>query len=127
MPDSYYRVMNNQDDKLRALLKQWGDIEPRTGFEANVWRRIRQAQAAEPERVTIAEWFRRGWWQPAWAVTAAVTVSVVIGTAAGLRTAPQPATTARQEMGFLSAGTLAGGYAKLASNPVRPVTEGGNR
>ena len=34
--------MNPNDDKLKQLLGQWREIEPRAQFEADVWRRIRQ-------------------------------------------------------------------------------------
>lgn len=52
---SYRWVMNQNEDKLRVLLKQWRDIEPRGNFEANVWRRIRIAAAEHIKRVSLVE------------------------------------------------------------------------
>src|SRR6266481_1385226 len=43
LPPSYYQLMNQNDNRLSALLKQWRDIEPPPNFEANVWRQIRVA------------------------------------------------------------------------------------
>ena len=57
LPASYYWVMNQNDDKLSALLKQWREIEPRGNFEANVWRQIRTA--AEPAIETSTGLTRR--------------------------------------------------------------------
>src|ERR1043166_4010163 len=44
---TYYWVMNQHNDKLRALLRQWREIEPRGNFEASVWRRIWKAAARQ--------------------------------------------------------------------------------
>jgi hypothetical protein len=95
------------DDKLRALLKQWRDIEPAGNFDANVRRRIRLA-AAEPRRTS---WLAELLWRPAFATGAALLLSAVIGTWAGMTTAnrQQP----RAELQFMAPGTLAGGYARL--------------
>ena len=115
--------MNNDD--LGKLFKQWRDIEPRADFQANVWRRIRLAEAAQtaaPERLSLAEWLA---WRPAWAVAAAVVVSAILGSSAGVLSARRGASPFHGETQFLSGGTLAGGYVKLASNPARPRWEGG--
>lgn len=101
----------NRDDQLSALLRQWRDIEAPGNFEANVWRRIRLAQAEPPARITLAEWLRQLVWQPAFSV--GVALAIVIGAVGGMRAAPVPATRAHPEVGFLSAGTLAGGYTQL--------------
>src|SRR6266404_2138754 len=73
---TYYWVMNQNDDKLRALLRQWRDIEPRGNFEANVWRQIRTAAAERRERVSLVEAMGRLLWRPAWSVAAAITAAV---------------------------------------------------
>src|ERR1035438_1561092 len=65
-PPTYHSVMNQNDNKLRALLKQWRDIEPQGNFEANVWRRIRVAADQHPERMSVLDAIGRLLWQPAW-------------------------------------------------------------
>jgi hypothetical protein len=95
------------DDKLRALLKQWRDIEPAGNFEANVRRRIRLA-ATVPARTS---WRVELLWRPAFATAAALVLSVVIGAWAGMTTVNRQQV--RAELQFMSAGTLAGGYARL--------------
>jgi anti-sigma-K factor RskA len=112
--------MNHKDNKLSALLRQWREIEPRANFEANVRRRIRLAQNGQPERVTLAELLERLMWRPALATAAAVVVvSSVIGSSAGVLTARPTVSVGSGELQFLSAGTLAGGYVRLASEGVR--------
>ena len=106
--------MNHNDDKLSARLRQWRDIEPAGNFEANVRRRIRLA--VEPPRQS---WLTGLLWRPAFAVAAAAVVSVAIGSSAGVMTAAKSARSTRGELRFMSAGTLAGGYAKLASERAR--------
>ena len=93
--------MNQNDDKLRALLKRWPDIAPAGNFEANVRRRIRLA-ATEPQA-----WFVALLWRPAF-VTAAIALSIFIGGSAGVFVSRQQD---RAELQFMSAGTLAGSYA----------------
>ena len=109
--------MNPEDKNLSKLLKQWRDIEPKANFEANVWRSIRLAQAEEPGRASLLELLLRRWlWQPAYAaVAAAVIVSAVIGTSAGVLTSLRSATATHGELEFMSSGTLAGGYARLGT------------
>ena len=111
--------MNGYDDKLKALLKQWRDIEPKANFEANVWRRIRLAEAEQPESVTIVGWLQRLLWQPAFSVVAAVAVAVAVGAWGGVRSAPQRPDRQQSELGFLSTGTLAGSYAHLTTRGTR--------
>lgn len=101
------------DDKLRALLKQWRDIEPAGNFEANVRRRIRLA-ATGPRR---SSWLVELLWRPAFATAAALVLSVVIGASAGIATVKRQQV--RAELQFMSAGTLAGGYARLTSEARR--------
>jgi len=111
--------MSQDDNNLSKLLKQWRDIEPASNFEASVRRRIRRAQTGPPARVPVVEqWLRRWLWNPALGLAAAVVVSAVIGASAGIHTAlRQPA--GPGEMQFMSAGTLAGGYARLALEGTR--------
>ncbi len=50
--------MTSDEEKLRALLRQWKDIEPRADFEACVLRRLR----AEEERAGLWQrWFVEPW------------------------------------------------------------------
>jgi hypothetical protein len=109
--------MSPNDEKLKALLQQWRDIAPPANFEANVWRQIRLAQARQAARITIAEWLRRLVWQPAFSV--GVAVAVVIGVWGGMHSAPPSTATHYAEVGFLSPGTLAGSYARLAGGESR--------
>ncbi len=107
--------MNENDEKLSALLRQWRDVEPAGNFEANVRRRIRLATAEAPRQSWLVELL----WRPAFAVAAAVVLSVAIGSSAGVMTAAKSLRSTRGELQFMSAGTLAGGYAKLASESAR--------
>jgi hypothetical protein len=91
------------DPKLTELLRCWRDVEPPANFEANVWRRIRLANAGRPAEVGWLDWL----WQPG--------VAVLIAAIIGLAVAHPP----RRELGFMSAGTLAGGYVKLISGGAR--------
>jgi len=108
-------MMNAPD--LNQLLRHWRDIEPPGNFEANVWRRIRRASAEQPVRVNLTNWLRDLVWQPAFAV--AIAMAVVIGVTGGMRSASTPTTTTATEVGFLSPGTLAGSYARLAAGVSR--------
>jgi anti-sigma factor RsiW len=90
--------MNENDAKLKALLRHWREIEPPANFEANVRRRIRLAEAEAPP------WLL---WRPAFAM--AVAASIVIGVTGGVLSARQT----RGELQFMSAGTLAGGYERM--------------
>jgi anti-sigma-K factor RskA len=97
--------MNENDNKLRALLHHWRDIEPAGNFEVNVRRRIRLATADSPRQ----SWLAGLMWRPAFAM--AVVVSVLVGTSAGILSSHQQ----HSEMQFMSAGTLAGSYARLTT------------
>lgn len=89
----------SNDPKLSALLRQWRDIDAPGNFEANVRRRIRLA-VTESKPVAIL-------WRPA--LAAAIAISVIIGSSAGVLSSGQQ----RNEMQFMSAGTLAGSYGQL--------------
>ena len=90
------------DEQLRELLKKWCDMEPSANFQANVHRRIRLATRTPPPQ---SIWL----WRPAFAV--ALLIGVIVGAWTGRGSADQP----RVEMQFMSAGTLAGGYVRLAT------------
>jgi hypothetical protein len=92
------------DEQLKALLQQWQDIEPAGNFEINVRRRIRLAPPSPPPT-----WL----WRPA--LAAALALGVIIGSSAGILSSGHQ----RAEMQFMSAGTLAGGYARLATEARR--------
>jgi len=105
--------MNQKDDKLSSLLRQWRDVEPAGNFEANVRRRIRLAVVDSPR----SAWLAGLSWRPA--ISVAVAVSVIIGSSAGIVTAVKSARPTSGELQFLSAGTLAGSYVKLSSEGAR--------
>ncbi len=105
--------MNQHDEKLRNLLRQWPGIEPKANFEADVWRRIRRAGSAQPERIGLIDLIQQWLWRPALAVTTAAIVSLAIGISGGLLAASRTAPV-HNEMTFMSAGTLSGGYVHLA-------------
>ena len=112
--------MEQNDKQLSALLKRWREIEPKANFEANVWRRLRLAQAEEPERVSVIQLLLRQWlWQPAASIAAAVILSVVLGSSLGVLSAPKVTSTEQRELGFLSSGSLAGGYLRVAAERER--------
>ena len=104
--------MNTIDDKLKALLSQWRGLSPKAGFEADVWRRIREPSL---ER---AGWLNQitGWLasQPAWANAVAALAGVAIGAAAGLGPVSN-----RQEVAILKPGTLTGNYVSMISGGAR--------
>jgi hypothetical protein len=106
--------MNQNDDKLRALLKQWRDIEPPGNFEANVWRQIRLAADKRPARVGLIEAMGRLLWRPAWSVAAALLVAALVGVWGGVASTPRQTDTSRAELQFLGPGTLAGSYLQSA-------------
>ena len=110
--------MKPNDDNLSDLLKNWREIEPRASFEADVHRRIRLAQSEQSSRVGWGDWVRSLTWQPVLGLAMALAVSISLGLTAGILGASRPANHTPAELQFMSGGTLAGGYAKLA------ITEG---
>ena len=102
--------MNQNDKKLRALLRQWRDIEPRGNFEANVWRQIRLAADKRPTRLSLFEAMGRLLWQPAWSVAAAVLLATFVGVWGGVASVPRRTDAARAELQFMAPGTLTGSY-----------------
>jgi len=119
LPPTYHSVMNQNDDKLRALLKQWCDIEPQGNFEANVWRRIRVVADGRPERVGLIEAIGRLLWQPAWSVAATLFMAALVGVWGGVVSTSRPVDTSRAELQFLAPGTLAGSYLQGAAKELR--------
>jgi hypothetical protein len=107
--------MNQNDDKLNALLKKWRDIEPRGNFEANVWRQIRTSAEPAVESVNWIDLIGRLLWQPAWSVVAAMVVALIVGVWGGIASVPRPTDRPTAELQFLSPGTLAGSYTQMSS------------
>jgi hypothetical protein len=96
--------MNNPNEKLHQLLRQWQEIEPAANFDAHVWRRIRQPAPS------FAGWWHDWLPQPAFALAAAVVAGLVIGVSSGMFSAPvvQPA----EQLSFLAPNTLAGSFSR---------------
>lgn len=111
--------MHQNEDKLRALLKQWRDIEPRASFEANVWRQIRVATDQRPEPVSWFEAMGHLLWQPAWSVAVALFLALFVGVWGGVSSSSGPADTSRAELQFMAPGTLAGSYLQGAAKDLR--------
>lgn len=109
--------MKVNDDKLTALFKQWRGPEPAPGFEAGVWRRIRQTA---PQGLS-AKWaeFVRGWLteQPAWATVTAVIAGMAIGAWAGL--APLSRAPRATDVALLQPGSIAANYLSMISGGAR--------
>jgi hypothetical protein len=115
LPPSYYQLMNQDDEKFSALLKQWRDVEPRANFEANVWRQIRVAAAPTVDTVNWIDLIGRLLWQPAGLVVAAMVVALIVGVWGGIASVPRQIDRPTAELRFLSSGTLAGSYAQMTS------------
>lgn len=91
------------DEKLNALLKQVGGLEPNPEFENAVWRRIHTASTV----------FVPAWWQ-SWLVPVAVAAGIMLGIGVGLifpaKAGPRTAAPA-----LVHQGSLTGAYMMLAS------------
>ena len=111
--------MNQNDDKLKALLKQWRDIEPKGNFEANVWRQIRVSDAERAERVSLVEAIGRLLWQPGWSMAVALLVAVAVGVWGGVASMSPRTDTTKAELQFLAPGTLAGSYLQMETKETR--------
>ena len=106
--------MNGNGDKLKGLLNQWRDLEPKAGFEAGVWRQIRRSPRQATETATLTDWFRRVFPWPAVALAAVVMASALVGSAAGILSARSRSVPGSSELEFLGSGTLAGSYARAS-------------
>lgn len=106
------------DLRLRALLREWPTPDPRGGFEAAVWRRIRAA-AAEirplPGRSHVRCWLAL---RPAWANALAAAAGIVVGV--GLAVAGSGAQAGRlADEPLLHSQTLAGSYLTMVTGGTR--------
>ncbi len=97
------------DERLGALLRQWDGIEPRTNFEASVWRRIHSTPATVTREFWPDVW--RGLFAPpmAWANAALVAVASLAGVWAGTALPRE----SRAADPLLYAETLAGSYLNM--------------
>src|ERR1017187_5484299 len=111
--------MNQNDDRLSALLKKWRDIEPRGNFEANVWRQIRVAAEPAVDTVNWIDLIGRLLWQPAWSVVAAVVGGLIVRVLGGIASVPRQTDRPTAELQFLSPGTLAGSYAQMPAKETK--------
>lgn len=110
--------MDQDQDKFKALLNLWQEIEPRTDFNSGVWRRIELAREPQP----ATSWLRDAWhWleQPAMAAAVTAVFALTIGTWGGLSAAGQSRHHTLAEVTFLGSSTLAGGYLRAASREGR--------
>jgi len=112
-------MMNQNDDKLHALLRQWRDIELRGDFEANVWRKLRTVAAERITGISLMEAIGRLLWEPAWSVAAALVVALAIGVWSGVAVNSRQTDSSRAELQFLASGTLAGSYLELGGKAPR--------
>jgi len=106
---------DGRDERLTAVLGRWKGVEPRPDFEALVWARIRNGEAAERPG-----WFddARDWIfvRPAWATAMAASLAILIGALAGLVSAPPHRPHAEP---LLHPQTLAGSYLALVERGAR--------
>lgn len=77
--------MADDDIKLSRLLATWKGVEPDTGFEVAVWRKVRavSAPAREPsaDSISILAILMN---RPLWRNTAAAFLGVIVGLSAGI-------------------------------------------
>ncbi|TAN39092.1 MAG: hypothetical protein EPN23_00505 [Verrucomicrobia bacterium] len=111
--------MNTQseDKRLTEQLRQWRGIEPRAGFEAEVWQRVAAI------RVPNGEWFEmlRQWFglQPAWASAAAALIAVAVGISSTNALAQPPRSQLAMNTPTLNGQTLASTYLAMATGVSR--------
>jgi hypothetical protein len=102
-----------RDERLSAMLRQWPETEPGSGFEAAVWRRIRAVPAAQPAGL-------RDWWfdwfvpHPVRAGLAVVSVALAIGLVAGVAIPGGARTGVHDAHALLHPRTLMGTYLALS-------------
>ncbi len=114
--------MQEQNDRLGALLKQWPEIEPRPTFDQDVLRRVRLARAVTTESATA------GWWgrfvlrlTSTWGIAATVAAALFAGfllanVTSGLDSS---ASGAADFPDALQTGTLSGNYVAMMGGDVR--------
>lgn len=114
-----HSLAHPDDVRLKAVLQQWPDIEPRFDFESCVWRRIRVAATAESTAPGL--WvIVRGWLnaEPAWVHAVAATAGLLVGVSLAL-VAPQTRTGPYSTASLLNAQTLTGAYLTMVSGGAR--------
>jgi hypothetical protein len=107
-----------RDERLHALLRRWQGVEPRAGFEAAVWRRIRSAPGEEPQArpfAAIRAWFAP---QPAWVNAVAATAGIAAGVLVAL-SAPGTRDSRQIAAPLLHSQTLAGAYLTMVTGGTR--------
>ena len=123
MPGNRFRSESGMDaagiEGLSALLRQWKGVEPRSDFEAAVWRKIRMVSPTGIRRITQAGRFP-GWLTlyPARTTAVAAAAAVIVGIGMGFlsqRTYPiHPPTHP-----LLQSRTVAGAYLSVATGELR--------
>lgn len=120
--------MNEPDNQLSTLLKQWPAPEPRAALEQDILRRVRLAATAAPAPATgplaglLPAWLQAPW-RLATAAGAALALALLTGLATELVLPPPgAAATATRLPGFslLAPGTVAGNYVALTSGGAQP-------
>lgn len=122
MIDRRFNVRHDTDPgdlQLQKALQHWHGIEPRSGFESRVWRRIRAAPAAEftaPGLWAILRGCLAA--EQAWVPAMAATAGLLIGVALAL-SVPQPRAAPYSAAPLLHSRTLAGAYLTMVSGGAR--------
>ena len=112
--------MQDQNDKLTTLLKQWPEIEPRPAFDQDVLRRIRLADLpSRPACPSTLGQFLDDWavrLTSGWGFAAAVAVAVMVGfVLASATPAPRDAATASADgvSDLLASDAFSGSYVAM--------------
>ena len=107
--------MQDQNDKLTTLLKQWPEIELRSAFDQDTLRRIRLERAVAAEYASVFEcWAVR--LTSGWGIAAAVAAAVVVGFVLASETpAPGDATASSTDgmSDLLAADAFSGNYVAM--------------
>ena len=112
-------MMKQNQDQLKVLLRQWRNVEPPAGFEANVWRRIRAGRAEQIDGLSWIDLIGRLLWQPAWSLAVALALALAMGIWGGIASVPHRSDSSKAELQFLAPGTLAGSYLEMATKETR--------
>ena len=118
-----FNLKNNptQDDDsgLTALLHAWKGLEPHTGFETAVWRRIHAVSAPKSPVLSI---FGRLWeWvapYPAWASAMAAAAGILVGVGLAF-SEPALRKSHQADEPLLHSRTLAGSYLTMTTGGPR--------